>query len=428
MTEDMPSVQHALRPRRYKWELLGLLCLAFFFHQGDRAIYGVVATEIQADLQLSKSQIGLVGAILFWMIAVMTPIAGYLGDVLRKKVMITGALIFWSSTTALTGLSTGFFSLAMLRSVATGGSESFYAPPAYTLLARFHQKTRALAMSIHQAALYVGVMTSGLIGGFVAQTWGWRSVFYVYGGIGILIGLIFIIRLKDDRDLAGDGEDQAVERPKWENPLWSLSLIFRTPTALLLATGFTAVVFVNNAYVVFAPAFLEEKFELSEMAAGTYAMFFHHVAALVGVLIGGPLSDALAQRVAGGRLRIQTVTMFLGAIAIVYMSLGSTVWAACAGMALFGGFRGLYESNTHASLFEVIEPKYRSSSVGAMVMMAFLLGAAAPWLMGLLCDGGLSMSSVFAGYALAYVVGGLAVGLGLFVFYPRDRIMEDLST
>jgi len=147
--------------RRYKWELLGLLCLAFFFHQGDRAIYGVVATEIQADLQLSKSEIGLVGAILFWTIAVMTPIAGYLGDMLRKKVMITGALLFWSSTTALTGLSSGFFSLAMLRSLATGGSESFYAPPAYALLARFHQKTRALAMSVHQAALYIGVMTSG---------------------------------------------------------------------------------------------------------------------------------------------------------------------------------------------------------------------------------------------------------------------------
>ena len=50
----------------------------------------MVATKIQADLQLSKSQIGLVGAILFWTIAVMTPIAGYLGDVLRKKAMITG--------------------------------------------------------------------------------------------------------------------------------------------------------------------------------------------------------------------------------------------------------------------------------------------------------------------------------------------------
>ena len=43
----------------YKWELLALLSVAFFFHQGDRAIYGVVAKQIQADLLLSKSEIGL---------------------------------------------------------------------------------------------------------------------------------------------------------------------------------------------------------------------------------------------------------------------------------------------------------------------------------------------------------------------------------
>jgi MFS family permease len=119
MREQPRLTGHTPLARRYKWELLILLSLAFFFHQGDRAIYGVVATKIQAELLLSKSQIGLIGAILFWTIAFMTPIAGYLGDVLRKKVMITGSLLFWSLTTALTGLSQGFLSVALLRSVAT---------------------------------------------------------------------------------------------------------------------------------------------------------------------------------------------------------------------------------------------------------------------------------------------------------------------
>jgi hypothetical protein len=60
-----------------------------------------------------------------------------------------------------------------------------------------------------------------------------------------------------------------------------------------------------------------------------------------------------------------------------------------------------------------------------MMMAAFLAGGAAPWLMGALCDQGFSLPSVFAGYALVYVVGGLAVGIGLLVFYHRDRIVED---
>lgn len=423
MSDQTRPAEDAACPRGYKWELLALLCLAFFFHQGDRAIFGVVATDIQSDLGLDKGQIGLVATILFWTIAVMTPIAGYLGDVLRKKMMITGALLFWSSTTALTGLSHGFVSLAMLRSVATGGSESFYAPPAYALMARFHQKTRALALSIHQGALYVGIMTSGLVGGWIAQAWGWRSVFYVYGGAGILVGIIFLFRLKDERDLPGDpSHSQPSARPQWENPLRSLSIIFRTPTAFLLTSAFTAVVFVNNSYVVFAPTFLEEKFHLTKLDAGAYAMFYHHLAALVGVLIGGAVSDALAPRIAGSRLRIQMGAMFLGAMAILYMSWASTVLAACTGMGLFGLFRGLFESNTHASVFEVIEPKYRSSAVGAMVMMAFLVGATGPLLMGELCDRGFSMSFVFANYSAAYFLGGAAVALGLLVFYHRDRI------
>ncbi|MHB8901231.1 MAG: MFS transporter [Thermoguttaceae bacterium] len=423
MEDERRPLEDSTCPRGYKWELLALLCLAFFFHQGDRAIFGVVATDIQRDLDLDKGQIGLVATILFWTIAVMTPIAGYLGDVLRKRWMITGALLFWSSTTALTGLSQGLTSLAMLRSVATGGSEAFYAPPAYALMARFHQKTRALALSIHQGALYVGIMTSGLFGGWIAQAWGWRSVFYVYGAAGILVGLVFLCRLKDERDLpGGQAESGPSAKPKWENPLRSLSIIFRTPTALLVTTAFTAVVFVNNTYVVFAPTFLEEKFDLPKLEAGAYAMFYHHLAALVGVLIGGSLSDALAPRILGARLRLQTAAMFLGGVAILFMSWGVTVEAACAGMALFGLFRGLFESNTHASVFEVIEPRYRSSAVGAMVMMAFLVGATAPLLMGELCDRGFTMSFVFANYSAAYFLGGAAVAVGLLVFYRRDRI------
>ena len=91
--------------RDYKWELLALLCLAFFFHQGDRAIFGVVLPEIREDLRLSDSQLGFVGTVLFFTLAVMMPIAGYLGDMLRKKWVITGALLFWSSSTLFTGLS-----------------------------------------------------------------------------------------------------------------------------------------------------------------------------------------------------------------------------------------------------------------------------------------------------------------------------------
>lgn len=411
--------------RNYRWELLGLLCLAFFFHQGDRAIYGVVLPQIRAELQLSDSQLGFVGTVLFFTLAVLMPIAGYMGDMLRKKWVITGALIFWSTSTLFTGLSRGLVSLTMLRSVATAGGESFYAPAAYALLAKFHRVTCALAMSVHQAALYIGVMVSGFLGGYIADRWGWRSAFYVYGAAGILLGVVFVFRLKDG------GEAEKPDTPReWQNPFSMLAILFRKPTAILLTVGFTAIVFVNNAYVVWAPEFLRERFDLSLSQAGGYSMFYHHVTALVGVLIGGTLSDVWVKRYAGARMTMQTVAILLGAPAIAFMGLAQSPVGVYAAMAVFGLFRGLYESNTHASLFDVIEPKYRGSAVGVMVMLAFLVGSFAPWLMGWLreiSEPGKGLSYAFAAYSLAYVIGGVAVAGGLIFFFRKDRIVEETA-
>lgn len=429
---------------RYKWELLALLSLAFFFHQGDRAIFGVVLSQIRADLALSDSQVGLVGSVLFLTLALLMPFAGYAGDRWPKERVITACLVFWSAATLFTGLAGGIVTLVLLRSVATAGGESFYAPAAYSLLARYHRDTRSLAMSVHQAALYTGVMTSGFLGGWIAELWGWRSAFYAFGGAGILLGVVFIFRLRDPSGpaarVAGDssaGGARAPQRPgsgagaaASEKPLSlpaALGLLFRVPTALLLTVAFTAIVFVNNAYVVWAPEFLREKGGLSLALAGGYAMFFHHLAALVGVLVGGWLSDRWARSRPTARLELQTVSMGLGVPAIAWMGLAPGVTATCVAMALFGLCRGFYESNTHASLFDVIEPRCRASAVAVMVMIAFLAGSLSPWLLGRLREvfpAGAGLGYGFASFAAVYAVGAGAVLLARFRFFARDRVTE----
>lgn len=412
--------------RHYKWELLALLCLAFFFHQGDRAIFGVVLSDIRSDLGLSDPQVGLVGTVLFATLAVLMPFAGYLGDVLSRKWLITGALVFWSSATLFTGFAGGIISLILLRSVATAGGESFYAPAAYSLIGTFHRKTRALAMSIHQAALYVGVIASGFLGGWIAEQWGWRSAFYVFGACGILLGFVFVFRLRDTPLAKGDGRPGPTTR--WMNPLEALGKLFRVPTALLLTIGFTAIVTVNNAYVVWAPVFLKEKFELSLTKAGGYAMLFHHVLALMGVIVGGHISDRLAMRWPKARLRMQAGAMLLGVPAIVAMGLAPGLGGTLLAMAAFGLCRGLYECSMHTSLFDVIEARFRASAMAVMTMLAFLAGSVSPWLMGVCAQSygqvrGLSIG--FAGLAAAYLVGAIAIFIALMWTFEKDRIMED---
>lgn len=409
----------------YKWELLALLCGAFFFHQGDRAIFGVVLSAIKTDLALSDSQLGLVGTVLFATLALMMPVAGYLGDVWNRKKIIVCSLIFWSAATACTGLAGGLVALIAFRSVATAGGESFYAPAAYPLLASYHTRTRAIALSIHQGALYLGVMVSGFIGGFIADQWGWRSAFYVFGGGGIVLGLVLMWRLVD-APVSVSGKASRGNEPAWR----ALGALFRTPSALLLTAGFTAIVLVNNAYVVWAPVMLQERFGLSLTLAGGYAMFFHHLAALAGILFGGWLSDRVAAVRPVFRPQLMAGAMLLGAPLILLMGQASSLAAMCVAMAGFGLFRGIYEANTHAALFQVIPPNRRASAVGVMTMVAFLAGSLSPWLLGRLRESspaGVGLGHGFSALSGAYVLGGLAVLAAVVLTFNRDRITEEAA-
>ncbi|MDO5553615.1 MAG: MFS transporter [Planctomycetia bacterium] len=406
----------------YKWEMLALLFFAYFFHQADRAIFGVVAPLIRDDLHLTETQIGLTASVLFAVMAVMVPIAGFVGDRYSRKRIITVSILFWSLTTMLTGICRTLGSLVFFRSIATGGSESFYGPASTAMIASYHKSTRALALSIHQASLYIGVMTSGFIAGGLAESFGWRSTFYLFGGCGILIGLVLAFRLRDPEP---QEMDDRMDPGDNRRSLWSVTLILlKIPSVWLLTCGFIAIVFVNNAYLVWAPGLLEEKFQLSLTAAGGYAMFYHHLAALLFILFGGWLSDRLAQRNLSYRVYMQAAAMLLGVPLIWLLGAGSSLVFVLTITFLLGAVRGLYESSTHAAIFETVPEQYRASLCGLMIMVAFLLGSTSPLLLGGLCDvygkaDGLSLG--FKYLALAWLLGGLSVLAAALLTYPRDQ-------
>lgn len=403
-----PIAARSLLP--YKWELIALFWCAYFFNQADRQVYSVVLAPLSAELHLSSEQAGLIGSIFMWTYAVLVPVAGYAGDVLRRKRIVFWSLLIWSSATICSGLSTGLVALAAFRGLATGGGEAFYYPAANSLIGQYHEKTRALAMAIHQSSAYVGIVASGLVAGWLADHFGWRTAFYVFGAGGVLLAFVILARIKDVPQPGG-----SVRIPLGE----LLRAVGRKPTVWALCIAFAGFNFAGWGYWNWMPTFLHEKYGLSLTWAGFSAMFYTNLFALAGVLIGGRLSDRWAVRRRTVRIEVEYAALFLGAPFFALMGLTDNLVVCVVAMSGFGLCRGFYDSNLFAVLFDVIEPRYRSSAVGAMLATAFLAAGFAPWLLGI-AKGTIGLSHAFALLAVPFLASGLVLMVAAKLFFLRD--------
>jgi len=419
-----------MKSARYKWAVLALLSFAFFFHQADRAIFGLLTIPIQEELNLSDVQIGWINTVLSWTLAGMALIAGPVGDRFSRKWIITLSLLSWSLMTVMMGFVgdwsvfgvfiPAYFVVMFFRSIATGIGESFYGPCYPPLLASYHKETRALALSIHQGALYFGLMTSGLITAWVLGFVGsWRSVFMLFGGAGFLLGVFFIFFLKDARA-------EVPQTARAQSPLVGLRYFFSKPSALCAMAGFIAIVFVNNAYLFWAPKFMAEKFGVSVGEAGSQTMLYHHLLAFLAILVGGVVTDRFVRTYPRFRLGFQILSLLAGAPCLFMLGFAPTLVSMIVLSAAYGVFRGFFEVNTHTSLFDVIPPPYRSTAVGLFTVFAFFFGGLSGVVMGALSQhyGVHGFEMGFALMAGAYVLGALLMSISFFVTFKRDRIGE----
>lgn len=403
----------------YKWRLVIILWFAYFLNQGDRQIFNVVIPLIKEDLQISDVQVGFVATIFTLIYGILVPVAGFAGDLFRRKWIVFFSLLIFSVGTLFTGFANGIILLILFRSIATGGGEAFYYPAATSLLAQFHKETRAMAMSIHQTSLYAGIVASGFIAGYIGENYGWRMAFLSFGLVGVLWAFVILFGVKDT-PMPKEETDVYEEKATF---LEIIKEVFSRKTVYFLSLAFGCMCFVNVGYLTWMPTYLHETFNMPLSAAGLHSTLYHFLFAFFGVMIGARISDKLAHKRKQIRMEIEIVGLLLGAPFIYWIGLTSSQLWCYVAMGLYGFFRGIYDSNLFAALFDVIEPRYRASSMGIMLAFAFIIGALAPVILGQIK----TIAGLDAGFSLlggAYLLGAILIFVGLKLFFKKNYYDE----
>jgi predicted MFS family arabinose efflux permease len=400
--------------REPRWRVALFLALATALNYADRAAMSAALPAVRVDLGISDVSLGLLGSVFLWSYALGSPFAGALADRRSRRGLVIGSLTVWSAVTALVGLVNAFPMLLALR-LGLGLAECFFLPAAVALIAEVHgTPTRGRALSFVLLGVNGGMVFGGSFTGFMADHHGWRSGFWILGLGGIGLALLARLLLPPAPGTASD--IGTVNRPSFAA---AIRFLLRVPSyhvllAESLLSGFGMWVFFG-----WLPLYFRETYAMSLAEAGFAGTFMLQISVMLGVLVGGWLSDRVAANAPHRRMLLYGV-FYLVAAPFLLLFLGRpNFWVVAAGISAFSFLRGIGQANDNPTQCEIVPPQYRSTGIGFMNAIATASGGCGVFLAGLL-KRSLGLGTIFAGIAGIFLLAGLALLLGYRFFLRTD--------
>ncbi|WP_293903129.1 MFS transporter [Phenylobacterium sp.] len=201
------------RTGAYAWYVVAFLTVAATLSSVDRQVLAVLIGPIQRDLDLSNSQMGLLGGVAFSLLySVGTVPAAWIADKRSRRIVITGGIAFWSAMTAACGM-VGQFATLFLTRMGVGLGEAALGPAAYSMMSDLLPRRKLpMAIGLFTAAPFFGVGVASIGGGQLAQYFetapplvlpllgavrSWQAIFLLLGLLGVMMALVGFATLRE---------------------------------------------------------------------------------------------------------------------------------------------------------------------------------------------------------------------------------------
>jgi ACS family D-galactonate transporter-like MFS transporter len=299
------------RTSRRWFPVLTLVALATMVNYLDRTILGIAAPYLTKELGLTAAGMGLIFSAFSWSYALLQIPGGVFLDRFGTRTTYSLALTLWSGATALMG-AVGSLAALVLTRIGVGIFEAPCFPANSRILASwFPQQERARANSIYSVGQYAGIAFLSVPLFWITQAFGWRGLFFIAGGAGICLGAIFFAVYREpsqDRQVSpaelahieagGGGEYKGA-------PVAFTWAQLRNLLRYRQVVGASLGQFGGNSTQVFFltwfPTYLVSVRGMDFIQAGLVSML-PYIAASVGVLVAGQISDRLLRRTGSANL------------------------------------------------------------------------------------------------------------------------------
>jgi ACS family D-galactonate transporter-like MFS transporter len=401
----------------YPWVVVGLLWVVAFLNYVDRQMLATMKQAMMGDFaELNSAEnFGILMAIFLWIYALMSPVSGIIADRINRKWLIIGSLFVWSAVTLMMGYATTFNQLYALRAIM-GVSEAFYMPSAMAMIVDYHQgKNRSLAVGIHMTGIYLGQAMGGF-GAMISTHYSWQTTFHSFGLVGTLYSVILMIFLKekrsdeDEKYVKGTFKEEFVEAFKGMRTLlgsvsfWVILFYFASPS------------FPGWATKNWLPTLISGSLNIKMEYAGPLSTITLSLSSLVGVLIGGIISDKWVQRNLRGRIYTGVIGLALTIPSLLLLAFSGSIVPIVIGAIGFGLGFGIFDVSNMPILCQFALPRHRATGYGLMNLVGISAGAFITTFLGKSADAG----NLGRDFAILGIVVAVAIVLQLTMLHPKQ--------
>lgn len=370
--------------RPYRIYVLILLSLAYVFYLVDRSAVVVSQELIKKEFGLSDTSLGLLTGTLYGVAYAVAGIPiGWAVDRMNRRSLLAVILAIWSGLTALSGLTVSFWQLALAR-IGVGAAESGGSPAALSILSdMFSPNRRGTVSSIFYAGAGVGSILSYLLGGYIAQHYGWRAVFIAFGLPGLILALaVFLTVREPHRQDKGARSTRAKIHPLRET--WQVlrypglaSLYFATGVYMLSVAGVST----------WSVPFFIRSFKIDLATVGLIMSIGGGVFTVIGQLAAGVLYDWARRFGPRGPLMVVAIGSVIHVIAVLILLLSGNLAVTIAALCVMGATTTIHAGPTNAAISQIAPPGSRGTSFALYGVIANVIGSGmGPLLVGILSD------------------------------------------
>jgi MFS family permease len=295
-------------------------------------------------------------------------------------------VLIWSLATIACAFAGSYNHLLGARSVVGLGEAGYGTVGAALLASLFPLRMRSTVLGAFLAAAMMGSVLGVILGGFIADRWGWQAGFGAVGVPGLFLCFAFLAIVRDYKTVELPRKERADAQPKTAARA-VVSELLRPRTALITCVGAGLNLLVVSTAYAWLPSYFNRYYGLAPAQAGVKTALVVLVGAF-GTLLWSVVADRLTSRMPRARLIVPAVTAVLTAAfmitAFAAFPPGSAQFALIlAGALVMAGSVG----TTDAVIIDVIHPSVRATAVSILALTRNLFGlAGGPLLTGALSD------------------------------------------